>query len=234
MHHVKQIKQKKMKNLFIKNHILESYNGNESTFVIPNGVTKIGDLAFCCCTNLYSIIIPSSVTAIGYSAFESCKCLERINIPESVKTIGYNAFKGCTNLASIQIPNSVAYIGDTAFYRITKVKPQYNKIGALRAFKAFYYDWTCRNDFHYEIGKSYHQNGKIKYCENGFHACTNPLHVFNYYWGNLSERHFAEVELSGEMDFDDEDSIVAASDIKILRELTLSELAEIYNSMEKE
>jgi hypothetical protein len=69
-------------------------------------------------------------------------------------------------------------------------------------------------------------------CKNGFHACPNPLDVFNYYSGDLSKLHFCEVELSGEMDwFGDK---YAASDIRIIRELSVKELADIYNSMEKE
>ena len=115
---------------------------------------------------------------------------------------------------------------------VKKVKPQYNENGALRAFKGFLRNWTCRG-FQYEVGKSYHQDGKIKCCENGFHACINLLDVFNYYYGQLDTLHFAEVELSGEMDFNGKDSKVAASDIKIVRELTVQEMFDIYNKMKK-
>ena len=48
----------------------------------------------------------------------------------------------------------------------------------------------------------------------------------------MTKRCFAEVELSGEVSWADDK--VAASDIKIIRELTLQELFDIYNSMEKE
>jgi len=58
------------------------------------------------------------------------------------------------------------------------------------------------------------------------------LAVFNYYGGDLDNLCFAEVELSGKMDR--EYDKIAASDIKIVRELTARELAKIYNSMEKE
>lgn len=197
------------KDFDIKNGILEKYNGNEFHVVIPNSVTSINYFVFYDCTNISSIDIPNSVTYIGENAFDSCR-----------------------NLTSIKIPNSVTYIGEEAFDGINKVIPQYNSNDTLRAFKAFNEDWTCRN-FQYKVGKSYHEYGRIKCCKNGFHACINPLDIFNYYWGNLNKLHFAEVELSGDIDFDDDDSKVAAKDIRIIRELTVTELAEIYNSMEK-
>ena len=43
--------------------------------VIPSGVTKIGDYAFCNCENITSITIPSSVTTIGDNAFTYCDSL---------------------------------------------------------------------------------------------------------------------------------------------------------------
>ena len=174
-------------------------------------------------------VIPKNVTHIRYNVFFGCESLKSVKIPKSVTFIDNFAFDGCSNIANINIPNSVVYIGFCAF-NVKKVKPQYNN-GKLRAFKAFFHDWTCRN-FKYEVGKSYHQDGKIQCCENGFHACPSPLDIFDYYYGNLDKLHFAEVELSGTMDF--EDDKIAASDIKIVRELSASELAEIYNSMEKE
>lgn len=221
---------------------------------IPNGVTHIGQYAFNECSSLESIEIPNSVTEIGYGAFEGCKSLASVKFSKGVTSIGVFAFSDCpnlthveipnsvteisdlvffgsTNLSHIEIPNSVEYIGEDAFRYIKNVKPQYKSNGVLRAFKAFRGDWTCRR-FQYAVGKSYHQDGKIECCENGFHACPNPLSVFNYYYGDLRYLRFAEVELSNEMSASIDK--VAASDIKIVRELTASELVEIYNSMEKE
>ena len=150
--------------------------------------------------------------------------------PKDVTEIGTMPFLDCDIITSIKIPNRVTNIHAYAFYGIPKVKAQFNSNGSLRAFKAFNEDWTCRK-FQYEVGKAYHLDGNIECCKNGFHACENPLSVFNYYYGNLDKLHFAEVELSGKKTW--EEDKVAASDIKIIRELTASELAEIYNSMEK-
>ena len=45
------------------------------TVVIENGVTSIGERAFCDCSSLTSVTIPSSVTSIGWDAFSNCSSL---------------------------------------------------------------------------------------------------------------------------------------------------------------
>ena len=85
------------------------------TSVIPEGVTSIGDYAFCGCDGLTSISIPEGVTSIGERAFYECNELTSINIPESVTSIGESAFCGCDGLTSVNIPEGVTSIGDWAF-----------------------------------------------------------------------------------------------------------------------
>ena len=86
-----------------------------TSFIIPEGVTTIGNHAFSICGKLTSIVIPNSVTAIGGFAFSGCYSLTSIEIPNSVTTIGSSAFSSCVSLASVVIPNSVTTIGDFAF-----------------------------------------------------------------------------------------------------------------------
>ena len=219
-----------MKSYLIDNLSLFEYNGKASQPKIPNKIISIEDSAFSDCETITSLKIPNCVTFIGPYAFARCYNLTSIEIPNSVDTICNFAFVKCISLSNIKIPSSVTYIGYNAFDEIKQVKTQYNANGSLRAFKGFKQDWTCR-DFKYKVGESYHKDGKIQCCYKGFHACTNPLNVFNYYYGDLRHLHFAEVELSGKMDR--EDDKVAASDIRIVRELSLTELVEIYHSMEK-
>ena len=47
----------------------------EKSYMVPNGVTNIGDKAFSGCGNLTSIELPSSVTSIGNGAFYKCDSL---------------------------------------------------------------------------------------------------------------------------------------------------------------
>ena len=83
--------------------------------IIPDGVTSIGDFAFCYCS-FTSIVIPNSVTSIGMRAFRCCDSLESITIPASVTSIGHQAFYGCDSLTKVIIPASVTSIEEEAFY----------------------------------------------------------------------------------------------------------------------
>ena len=89
----------------------------------------------------------------------------------------------------------------------------------IHSYKGFDKDLKCRG-FAYEIGKDYEQDGKIKCCNNGFHACEFPLEVFNYYapGGNIR---YCTVTQSGVTDKKGGDSKVASSKIHIETEIGL-------------
>ena len=93
----------------------------------------------------------------------------------------------------------------------------------MKCFKGFDTNLTCR-DFQYEIGKSY-VTDKAQLCEEGFHACTNPLDVFAYY--NPAESRFCEVELDGIVKGESDDSKQAGTKITIIREIDIIE----YNQL---
>ena len=83
--------------------------------IISDGITSIGECAFCRCEYLPNVVIPNSVTKIGKSAFSGCISFTNIEIPSSVIEIGKGVFSGCSNLTNISIPNSVTSIGDETF-----------------------------------------------------------------------------------------------------------------------
>ena len=85
------------------------------TVLIENGVTSIGECAFCGCNGLTSISIPASVTSIGAEAFNDCENLTTVTIPASVTSIGNYAFNDCEKLTTVSIPASVTTIGEEAF-----------------------------------------------------------------------------------------------------------------------
>ena len=73
----------------------------DTSFLIPNGVTSIGGYAFSGALNLTSITIPDSVTSIGEYAFESCLSLTSVTIGNGVTSIDEYAFAWCSSLTTI-------------------------------------------------------------------------------------------------------------------------------------
>lgn len=96
----------------------------------------------------------------------------------------------------------------------------------ITGYKGFERDFTCRG-MQYEVGKTYVLEGEPKLCERGFHFCTSPLAVFEYY---APTERFAIVKA-------DEDDVIydtAASSnkavarrITIVREITLEEIISL-------
>ena len=78
------------------------------------GITSVGDNAFCGCHALKDIHLGSTVTIIGENAFADCSGLTFIDIPYGVKIIGDGAFSYCKSLDTIIIPTSVTKIGEGA------------------------------------------------------------------------------------------------------------------------
>ncbi len=99
------------------------YNSHNLTSIsFGNSVTSIGNSAFHYCNSLTSIEIPNSVTSIGDHAFASCSSATSLDLGNSVTSIGENAFFACKSLTSIEIPNSVTNIENYAFRSCHKVK----------------------------------------------------------------------------------------------------------------
>ena len=90
------------------------------------------------------------------------------------------------------------------------------------AYKGFDENLKCRG-FQYEIGKEYVHDGEVECCSSGFHACTNPFDVLNYYDDNGRNR-FCVVEQSGTIKSGDEDSKQSSSKIKIKAEIGIAGL----------
>jgi serine/threonine protein kinase len=97
---------------------LVSYSmGKAGSYVIPEGVTNLGESSFAGSAKLTSLTIPSSVTGIATYAFWGCTDLASVTIPNSVTSIEGGTFVDCTNLAQVKIGSSVTNIGGWAFTR---------------------------------------------------------------------------------------------------------------------
>ena len=89
------------------------------------------------------------------------------------------------------------------------------------AYKGFDKDFKCRG-YQYEVGKEYEEDGAIC-CEKGFHACENPIDVWEYY--SITDSRFAIVEQSGKID--KQENKTCSSKIKIKAELKFADFVKL-------
>lgn len=82
-------------------------------YIVPDGVTSIGEKAFSHNTSLAKIQFPNTLTRIEQFAFQSCDALTDITIPKSVTTIGKDAFAACNQIESFTIENPECEIFDS-------------------------------------------------------------------------------------------------------------------------
>ena len=95
-----------------------------------------------------------------------------------------------------------------------------------KMYKGFESDMTCRG-FQYAIGETYHEE-KAELCNAGFHACENPLDVFNYYHPRTGA-HICEVELDDICaKTDSNDTKRCGKTIKIGAELNIAGLCKAH------
>lgn len=88
------------------------------------------------------------------------------------------------------------------------------------AYKGFYQDLTGWGGFRFEPGKLYREKS-CKTVRNGFHCTEYALACLQYMTLGRGHRYF-QVEAGGEIDEDD--WRIAATEMKLLKELTLREL----------
>ncbi len=81
---------------------------------------------------------------------------------------------------------------------------------------------TCKG-FLYEEGKEYKEDKAVA-CLRGFHACEYPLDVFAYY--DPAKSVFREVEQSGELSRNSDDSKVSSTKIKIGASINITGLVK--------
>jgi hypothetical protein len=95
----------------------------------------------------------------------------------------------------------------------------------IEGYKGFNKDLTCI-DFQYKEGETFTTEKKpIRCTANGFHFCTEPLDVFQYY--DPANSVFHKVEGFGESDTSSEDSKIAVSKIKIGAEIKLFDFCKL-------
>lgn len=94
----------------------------------------------------------------------------------------------------------------------------------MLAYKGFDKDFKCRGH-QFVVGETYKHVGNVSACKSGFHACIDPMDVWQYY--GPYETRYARVECSGKIDTHKDDSKVACETIMILEELSLPAFLQI-------
>lgn len=107
----------------------------ETSYTIPNNVTKIGSCAFDGAKNIESITMHNNVMTIAAYAFRGCN-LSSITIPESVTSIEHQAFTYNNNLSSIYCKPTTPPRGAPTMFTSNSDTKIYVPMGSVETYKA--------------------------------------------------------------------------------------------------
>ncbi len=83
--------------------------------IIEEGITRIGEGAFCQLDSLETVSLPNSLLEIGKDAFRFSQKLSSINIPQNIIKIEEGAFECCKSITEIDIPTGITVIEPSVF-----------------------------------------------------------------------------------------------------------------------
>ena len=108
--------------------------------------------------------------------------------------------------------------------RTRKPKSEASADEGISAFKGFSPQLTCHGNYQFEVGGTYEHSGIVRTCRGGFHSCTNPFDVLEYYSlfdGTGKPNRFCVVRASGQIDRHGGDSKIASAKLTVEVELTI-------------
>lgn len=99
--------------------------GKTGHVTIPEGVTKIKDMAFYS-SEIHSVKLPDTLQDIGSRAFQLCHNLTHIDFGNGIRRLGANGhcqiFDVCNSLESVEFPAQIEYIGNDCFGNCKKLR----------------------------------------------------------------------------------------------------------------
>ena len=126
--------------------------------IICDGITSIGNYAFCGASGLEKLSIANTVTNIGDFAFLYDINLENVKLPNKIESIGHNAFRE-TKIQNITIPNSVKKLSGFIFTNcgnLARIKFLPTDMTGIDVNKSIFYDIeNCTIYVKNEIVKNY-------------------------------------------------------------------------------
>lgn len=195
---------------------------------------RLDDYVFENCDALEEVKLPETIKYIGIQAFNNCRNLETVDIRgEKLQNIGTMCFGRCHSIDKISIRSAQvveSYAFD--FYNETKNFAKLFRKSQI-AYKGFNKDATgisCKLHYYTPFRKETCENPEM--CIRGFHACMNPLSVFNYYAGTKKE--YRKVFLEGKIcNSENADTKVCAGEITVSDKIDISEMCRIYSNAPK-
>lgn len=147
-------------------------NKQDTSFQVPQTVTKICERAFKYNSYLQSIVLSDQgLLSIENDAFYNCSALTSIKIPTTCSSIGDFAFYGCINLTKVDRENILQIsIGQSAFencYKLNDFKLDYITSLGARAF------YNCQSLMSINLSNNYLEFGQSVF--------TNAPIIYNTY-----------------------------------------------------
>lgn len=98
-----------------------NYSALIKKLTVKEGITSIGDYAFCFCQNMTEVSLPESLVSVGDYAFYWASSMKSFSLPSGVESIGVGCFAYC-GLESFVIPSNVKRVEHAAFFYCNALK----------------------------------------------------------------------------------------------------------------
>ena len=86
------------------------------SLVVPEGVTYIGNGAFCNCSSIEGLSLPNSLRHLGDMAFAYSSITGELTLPANLEYLGVGAFYRCESIyGELHLPDKLTFIGREAF-----------------------------------------------------------------------------------------------------------------------
>lgn len=161
--------------------ILVGYLGEETSLIIPNGITEIKKEAFRGNNVITQVVIPDTVVVIGEQAFCECIYLESLTIGSAVQRIDEMAFYFCGGISKVNYTGSIDSWCKIDFNGSVSVNP-------LEYGADFYLNWGFVQDLEIETGVTEIPAGRFNGCASLKSVTIKGTveNIGNYAFGNCT------------------------------------------------